>query len=59
VWVAGAASGLALLAVLVPARTFQVNYLVLVAALLPLVLLAAPQPGASGASGTSGTGPPA
>lgn len=44
VWVAGAASGLALLAVLVPARTFQVNYLVLVAALLPLVLLASPRP---------------
>ncbi len=56
VWVAGAASGLALLAVLVPARTFQVNYLVLVAALLPLVLLASPRPGPSD---LSGTGPPA
>jgi hypothetical protein len=47
---------LALLAVLVPARTFQVNYLVLVAALLPLVLLASPRPGPSD---LSGTGPPA
>lgn len=39
VWTAGASAGLALLAVLIPARTFQVNYLVLVAALLPLVLM--------------------
>ena len=40
VWTAGAAAGVALLCVLVPARTFQVNYLVLVAALLPLAWLA-------------------
>lgn len=39
VWAAACASGLALLAVLVPARTFQVNYLVLVAALVPLGFL--------------------
>jgi hypothetical protein len=40
VWTAGAASGVALLCVMVPARTFQTNYLVLVAALLPLGWLA-------------------
>lgn len=40
VWTAGAASGLGLLGLLVPARTFQVNYLVLVAALIPLCWLA-------------------
>ena len=40
VWTAGAAAGIALLGVLVPARTFQTNYLVLVAALLPLAWLA-------------------
>ena len=39
VWVAACASGVALLAVLIPARTFQVNYLVLVAALVPLGFL--------------------
>lgn len=40
VWTAGAASGIALLCVMVPARTFQTNYLVLVASLLPLGWLA-------------------
>jgi hypothetical protein len=40
IWVAGASAGLALLGVLVPARTFQTNYLVLVATLLPLAWLA-------------------
>jgi len=40
VWTAGAAAGVALLCVLVPARTFQINYLVLVAALLPLAWFA-------------------
>ena len=39
VWMAGATAGFALLAVLLPARTFQVNYLVLVAALVPLGFL--------------------
>lgn len=40
VWTAGAAAGLALLPLLIPARTFQINYLVLVAALVPLAWLA-------------------
>jgi hypothetical protein len=39
-WVATAASGVALLAVLLPARTFQANYLVIVAALVSTVWLA-------------------
>ena len=41
VWTAGAAAGLSLFFVLEPARTFQTNYLVLIAALLPLGWLAA------------------
>lgn len=40
VWTAGWSAGVALLCVLVPARTFQTNYLVLVASLLPLAWLA-------------------
>jgi len=36
VWTAGSAAAVALLAVLIPARTFQTNYLVLVAVLAPL-----------------------
>ena len=40
VWTAGASAGVALLFVLVPARTFQTNYLVLVASLLPLAWFA-------------------
>ena len=44
VWAAGAASGVALLGLLVPARTFQTNYLVLVAALVPLGWLATAAP---------------
>jgi hypothetical protein len=54
VWVAGASAGVALLCVLVPARTFQTNYLVLVAALLPLAWLALPAVG--GAATASGSG---
>lgn len=41
VWVAAAASGAGLLGLLIPARTFQPNYLVLVASLVGLVWMAA------------------
>jgi uncharacterized membrane protein len=44
VWVAGASAGAALLGLLVPARTFQTNYLVLVAVLVPLAWLAVAPP---------------
>jgi hypothetical protein len=40
VWTAGAAAGIGLLGLMVPARTFQTNYLVLVATLAPLAWLA-------------------
>jgi hypothetical protein len=40
VWTAGAAAGVGLLGLMVPARTFQTNYLVLVATLIPLAWLA-------------------
>jgi hypothetical protein len=54
VWTAGASAGVALLGVLVPARTFQTNYLVLVASLLPLALLALADVGDRGAPAGAG-----
>ncbi|WP_426573121.1 hypothetical protein [Aquihabitans sp. McL0605] len=53
VWTAGASAGVGLLCVLVPARTFQTNYLVLVASLLPLAWLALAAAGADGPPGAS------
>ena len=57
VWVAAAATGAGLLGLLIPARTFQANYLVLVASLVGLVWLGVTDHGSAAAVSESEVDP--